>query len=128
MASLTGGRADSELLSASDWGARVAGDTIAIQQHQLFDTRLPAEAVNHLRDQRAVIVQHRVLERGMDQFAFGKSIRPRQVKDAVEVMNRVDVCSYGAGSDHGHGHTDGEANGHAGEAQLHKMDPEFFAF
>src|SRR5208283_5307539 len=72
MAGLAGWRVDAEVISHGPRLTRVAFHATAVQQYELFDARLFAEALDHLRYQGAVIPHHLVLERSADQFAFGK--------------------------------------------------------
>jgi len=98
---------------------RIAFHAIAVQHYELFDARLFAEALDHLRDQRSVIPYHLVFESGSDQFAFGNRAGVRGFEKALKVMDREDVGSGRAGHKHCRSDTEREANRHAGKTQLH---------
>ena len=119
MAGLAGGRVDPKIISR---GPRLTGITfyaIAVQHYELFDTRLFTEALDHLRDQGAVIAHHLVLERGSDQFAFGERAAVCSFEKALKVTDRKDVGGDRASHNHRRGDTEREADRHAGKTQLH---------
>jgi len=90
----------------------------------LFDARLFTEALDHLRDQGAIIPHHLVLERSSDQFAFGKRSGVRGFEKALKVMDRKNVGGDRAGHNHCRGDTEREADRHAGKTQLHHEGTE----
>ena len=92
----------------------------------MLHARLFAESRNHLRNLGPVVVQHGVLEGGVDQIAFGQRVGARHFKNAIEVMDRIEVGGHRASHHHGCGNTQREANRHAGKTQLHSdQEPSF---
>ena len=124
MAGLAGGRVDPEIVPHRPRLTRVAFQAIAIQHYELFDARLFTEALDHLRDQGAVIPHHLVFERGADQFAFGQRAAVRGFEQALEVMDRKDVGGDPASHNHRRGDTERETDRHAGKTQLHHAGTE----
>src|ERR1039458_4643603 len=97
MTGLASWRVDPKITSR---GPRLTGITvhaIAVQYYELFDARLFTEALDHLRYQGAVIAHHLVLERGPDQFAFGKRTTVFGCEEALKVTDRKDVRGDCAG-------------------------------
>ena len=86
----------------------------------MFHARLFSEALDHLRDQSAVISHHLVFERGSDQFALGKRAGVRSFHKALKMTDGEDVGRHRAGYNHRRRDAEREANRHAGEAQFHK--------
>jgi len=119
VAGLAGGRIDPEIISRGPRFTRVALHAVAVQHDELFDPRLFAEALDHLCDQGAVIPHHLVLERGSDQFTFGKRTGMDGFENGPEVIDRIDVSGDRAGHNHRCGYAERETYGHAGKAQLH---------
>jgi len=119
MAGLAGGRVDPEIIPRGSRLTRVAFRATAVQQYELFDARLFAKALDHLRDQGAIVPHHLVLECGSDQFAFGQRTCMCRFEKALKVMERKDVSGDRAGHNYRHGDTEREANRHAGRTQLH---------
>lgn len=119
MAGLTGRRVDPEIVLRGSGLTRVTFHAIAVQQYELFDTRLFTEALDHLRYQGAVISHHLVLKRGSDQFAFGERTGVDGFENALKVIDRIDVGGDGASRNHRHSYTQRETCGHTGKSQLH---------
>jgi len=57
-----------------------SANAIAIEECDLRGIRPAAERVDHVGDERAIVLEHLVLERITDQFAFG----PRRFAGIVE--------------------------------------------
>ena len=119
MAGLAGGRVDVKIIPHCPRLTRIALHAIAVQHYELFDARLFAEALDHLRDQGAVIPYHLVFESGSDQFAFGNRAAVRGFEKALKVTNREDIGGGRAGHHHCRRDPEREANRHAGKTQLH---------
>jgi hypothetical protein len=85
----------------------------------LFDTSLLAEALDHLRNQGAVVPHHLVFECGSDQLSLGECAGVRVIEKALKMTLGKDVGSDAAGHDHRRRDAECEANCRAGKTQLH---------
>ena len=119
MAGLAGRRCNAEIIPHGPRLTGVAFHAIAVQHYELFDARLFPEALDHLRDQSAVIPHHLVLERGADQFPFGQRTAVGGFEQALKVMDRKDVGGDRARHHHCRGDPERQANRHAGKTQLY---------
>lgn len=119
MARLAGGRVYPELILGHSRFAGVAWCAAAVEQDELFDARLLAKALYHLRDQGAVVAHHLMFERGADQLSFGEGAGACRFHEGMEMTGGKDVGGNRAGHHHRGRDTEREANGHAGKTQLH---------
>ena len=55
-------------------------DAVAVENGDLFEPRLRPETLDHPRDQRAVVLDHLVLERDPDQLSLGECAGARVVE------------------------------------------------
>ena len=119
MASLARGRTELKVISTRSRFARVAFDAVAVEQDELFDTRLLAETLDHLRDQGTVVSHHLMFERSSNQFAFGECAGMGRFQKALKMTDGKDVRGNGTGNHHRCRHPKREAYRHAGKSAFH---------
>lgn len=119
MAGLASGRAEPEIFLLIQRRARITRHPVMVQQHKLFHARLFAESLDHLRDLRPVVIEHRVFQGGVDQLAFGKRAGALHSENAVEVVHGIEVGCHAACSYHGRRDAKRKAHRQARKTQTH---------
>ncbi len=95
-------------------GAPAVADTVL--GWRFTNARFPAECGDERRDERAVVLDHLMLERRAHQFSLSEGRRALVLEQRVEVVNRIEVGPHRAGDRHGGSDADGKAGRHAAQA------------
>ena len=96
----------------------VALHTGAVQQHQPLHRGLLAEALNHLGDQRPLILDHLVFQRHANQIALGERGGARRLQQRLHVVLRIKECAAGTREHDSRGDSHSKTYGRAGERRL----------